>query len=416
MGNTMKAVRLYADWDPRPGFRLGSKDIDGRQSYLGSKVWRNPRLVTEDVPIPKPGPGEVVIEVKQCGICGSDVHMAQADEDGYIWYPGLTGFPCTLGHELSGIVRDVGPNTLDKQTNKPFKGGEWVCVEEMVWCGQCQPCADGWPNHCEQLDEIGFNIDGGFAKYVKLPAKLLWSLDPLRERYSDEDVFRLGSMVEPNSVAYNALIERGEGIRPGDNVVILGSGPIGMAAVAIMKRAGAARVILSEPEAGRRALGTRMGADYTIDPINEDFVERVLEITKGMGASLYLEATGLPTQVFPDIERAIWEGRTLNSKVVVVARADAKMPVAGEVFQVRRARIIGAQGHSGHGTFPRVIQSMATGMDVRPMMTKEISLDEVPDNIVLLRTDRKECKISCHEPGQVKDRSSAQTASAAAGR
>lgn len=395
----MKAVRLYADWDPKPEFRLGPKDIDKRQTYLGSKVWRNPRLTVEDVPVPKPGPGEVVVEVKQVGICGSDVHMAQPDDDGYIWYPGLTGFPCTLGHELSGVVTEVGPDTFNKATMKPFEGGEWVCTEEMVWCGECKPCADGFPNHCERLDEIGFNIDGGFTKYIKLPAKLLWSLDPLRERYSDDDVFRLGSMVEPTSVAYNAVIERGGGIRPGDNVVILGSGPVGMAAIAVLKRAGAANVILSEPEAARRELGMKMGADHTINPVEEDFADRVLEITKGMGASLYLEATGLPTQVFPGIEKAIWNGRELNATVVIVARADAQIPLTGEVFQVRRARVVGSQGHSGHGTFPRVIEAMASGMNMLPMLTKEISLEEVPDNIVLLRTDRKECKISCRAPG-----------------
>ena len=182
--NTMRAVRLYADWDPRPGFKLGTKDVDKKQTYLGSRVWRNPRLKIEEVPIPKPGPHEVLIEVQQCGICGSDVHMAQADKEGYIFYPGLTGFPCTLGHELSGIVRDFGPGAKDKATNKPFKGGEWVCAEEMVWCGACQPCADGFPNHCERLDEIGFNINGAFTKYIVLPDRLLWSLDPLREKFS----------------------------------------------------------------------------------------------------------------------------------------------------------------------------------------------------------------------------------------
>ena len=92
MSDTMTAVRLYADWDPKPEFKLGSKDVEGKQTYLGSKVWRNPQLKIEDVPVPKAGPGEVLIEVKACGICGSDVHMAQADDDGYIWYPGLTGF------------------------------------------------------------------------------------------------------------------------------------------------------------------------------------------------------------------------------------------------------------------------------------------------------------------------------------
>ena len=395
MSETMKAVRLYADWDPRPDFKLGAKDIDKKQTYLGSKVWRNPRMKIEEVPVPKPGPGQVLVEVKACGICGSDVHMAQTDEEGYIWYPGLTGFPCTLGHEMSGVVVEGGLGALDKKTNKPFKGGEWVCVEEMIWCGSCQPCADGWPNHCERLDEIGFNVDGAFTRYVVLPARVLWSLDPLRDRYSDQDVFKLGSMVEPTSVAYNAVIERGGGVRPGDNVVILGGGPVGLAACAVLKRNGAANVIISEPEEGRAEIARRLGADHVINPKKEGTADRVLEITHGMGASIYLEATGLPTAVYPEIERCIWEGRTLNSTVVVVARADAKIPVTGEVLQVRRARIVGSQGHSGHGTFPRVIASMAAGMNMLPMMTKTIGLDEVPKHIEMLRTDRHEAKITC---------------------
>jgi threonine dehydrogenase-like Zn-dependent dehydrogenase len=391
----MKAVRLHAEWSPKPDFRLGAKDIDGIQTYLGSKVWRNPVLKIKEVAAPEPGPGEVLIEVRACGICGSDVHMAQAGDDGYIFYPGLTGFPCTLGHELSGIVLEAGPNAYDKKTNKPFKGGERVCAEEMLWCGSCKPCADGWPNHCERLDEIGFNVDGGFTKYIVLPDRCLWSLDPLFGKYADEDVFKLGSLVEPTSVAYNAVVERGGGIRPGDNVVICGGGPVGIAACAILKRQGAARVIISEPEPARAELGRTMGADHIINPLEESFSAKVLEYTDGMGASIYLEATGLPTIVYPEIENAIWEGRTLNSTVVVVARADAKMPVNGEVLQVRRARIVGSQGHSGHGTFPRVIESMAAGMNMLPLITKEITLDELPENIINLRTDRQECKITC---------------------
>jgi threonine dehydrogenase-like Zn-dependent dehydrogenase len=395
----MKAVRLYADWEPKPDFKLGVKDVDRKQTYLGSRVWRNPKLVVEDVPVPAPGPKEVLIEVRQCGICGSDVHMAQPEQDGYIFYPGLTGFPCTLGHELAGVVRDAGPGAKDKVTNKPFKGGEWVCTEEMLWCGSCQPCADGFPNHCERLDEIGFNVNGGFARYLVVPDRTVWSLDPLREHYSEADVFRLGSMVEPCSVAYTGVIVRGGGIRPGDNVVICGSGPVGLAAIAILKRAGGAKVILSEPEPARAAVAKKLGADEVINPLKEDLKERVLQITHGMGAKLYLEATGLPTVVYPQIEACIWEGRTLNATVVVVARADAKMPVTGEVLQVRRAQIVGTQGHSGDGTFPHVIQMMANGMDMRPMITKEVALAQVPDHIVSLRTDKKESKISCVNPG-----------------
>lgn len=392
----MRGVTLVADWAPKPEFKLGSKDIDKVQTYLGSLVWKNPKIEIRDYDIPEPGPGQVLIKIKACGICGSDVHMAQAKEDGYIFYPGLTGFPCILGHELSGVVVKGGPGAKDKDTNKPYKGGELVCAEEMLWCGSCKPCADGWPNHCERLDEIGFNVNGAFSEYIVLPDRCLWSLEPLRRKYKDEnDIFLAGSLVEPTSVAYNAVVERGGGIRPGDNVVICGGGPVGLAAVAIMKRMGAARVILSEPQTDRADIGRKLGADYVIDPTKVDFADEVLRLTNGMGASLYLEATGLPTLVYPGIEKAVWEGRTLNSTIVVVARAEAKMPVTGEVLQVRRARIIGAQGHSGHGTFPRVIESMADGMDMTPLITKKITLDQVPENIIALQTDRRNCKITC---------------------
>ena len=163
MKGKMKGVTLVADWEPKPDFQLGAKDIEGRQTYLGSLVWRNPRIEIREFDIPTPGPEEVLLEVKAVGICGSDVHMAQADDDGYIYYPGFTGFPSILGHEFSGVVVEAGAKAIDKRTNKPFKGGERVTSEEMIWCGQCKPCADGYPNHCEQLDEIGFNVHGADA-------------------------------------------------------------------------------------------------------------------------------------------------------------------------------------------------------------------------------------------------------------
>jgi len=169
-----------------------------------------------------------------------------------------------------------------------------------------------------------------------------------------------------------------------------------MAATCILKRAGAAKVIMSEPEAGRRKLAKKLGgADILIDPTKEKMSEAVLDYTHGEGVKLILEATGLPTIVWPEIENVIWYGRTLLTTVVVVARAEAKVPLTGEVFQVRKARVIGAQGHSGHGTFPHVISCMASGMDMTPMVTKKIKLSQVPENIIGLRTDRANCKITC---------------------
>lgn len=395
MSEKMRGVTLFADWNPRPDFVLGTKDIEGVKTYQGNKVWKNPKLDIVEHDIPRIGPDEVLIEVKACGLCGTDVHMAQADEDGYILFPGLTGFPAILGHEMSGIVVEAGKNTIDRWTNKPYRGGEYVCVEEMLWCGKCKPCSEGYPNQCERLEELGLNINGGFAKYVKVPDNVVWNLEPLKKVYKGNDIFLAGSLVEPTCVAYNAVIEIGGGIRPGDNVVICGGGPVGLAACAILKRNGAARVILSEPAEDRAELGRKMGADYIINPLKEDFTSSVLEITEGMGAKLYVEASGLPATVYPGIEQTIWRGRTINSTVVLVAMVGEKLPVSGVVLQIRRAKIVGGQGHSGHSNFPRVIECMGDGMDMTPLITKKISLDEVPANIISLQTDKKECKITC---------------------
>ncbi len=390
----MKSVTLFADWDPKPDFRLGSKDVEGKLTYLGSKVWRNPHIEMVEKEEPVPDPTDVLIKVKACGICGSDVHMFQTDKDGYIFYPGLTAFPCTLGHEFSGEVVETGKKAMNKRTGQPFEKGEAVCSEEMMWCSYCRPCADGYPNHCENLQEIGFSIDGADAKYIKVDARYLWSLEALRKIYNEEKMYLLGSLVEPTSVAYNAVIERGGGIRAGDSVVIMGSGPVGIAACAVLRRSGATNVIISEPSKKRREVSLAMGATHAIDPHEVNPAEAVLEITNGEGAKIILEATGLPSIVWGDIERIIWEGRTINSTVVIVARADDRIPMNGEVFQVRRANVVGAQGHSGHGTFPRVISSMAHGMDVTPMITKKIGLEEVEENIKLLQKDLNEVKIT----------------------
>ncbi|MFX1599572.1 MAG: scyllo-inosose 3-dehydrogenase [Promethearchaeota archaeon] len=388
----MKAIEISAKWDPKPSFKLGSKDLEGKLTYLGSQVWRNPKVKIVDKEIPKIKSNEVLIKVKRCGICGSDVHMNQSYDDGYIFYPGLTAFPVTLGHEFSGEIIKVGDYALNKRSGKLYEIGEPVTVEEMVWCGECKPCCDGYPNHCERLQEIGFSIDGAYAEYISVPAKLCWSLKKLEGKY--DDVFKIGSLVEPTSVAYNAVIERGGGIRPGENVVILGAGPIGLAAIKILKTAGAAVCIVSEPEESRASLAKKMGADHVINPLKEDFVENIKDYTDNEGAAIYLEATGLPDIVTEDIQNAIWECKAVNSTVVIVARSEQNMPVCGEYFQVRRARIVGSQGHSGHGNFPNVISSMAAGMDLTQMITKEISLDEVPKYLKILQTDKKHCKIS----------------------
>jgi threonine dehydrogenase-like Zn-dependent dehydrogenase len=132
-----------------------------------------------------------------------------------------------------------------------------------------------------------------------------------------------------------------------------------------------------------------------IDPTKEDVAQKILACTGGLGAAIYMEATGLPVKVMPAIEDAIWFGKFIGAKVAMVARADVKTPITAEVYEVKKAKIAGAQGHSGYGTFPRVISCMAAGMDMTPMITKKVRIDEVPNHIRLLQTDKTHCKITC---------------------
>ena len=129
----MKTIVLSANWKPQQDFKLGAKDVEGKLTYLGSQVWKNPQITITDKAVPSIGPEEVLIKVKACGICGSDVHMAQSDQQGYILYPGLTAFPVTLGHEFSGVVTQSGEHAINKRTGKRYAEGEIVCCEEMLW-------------------------------------------------------------------------------------------------------------------------------------------------------------------------------------------------------------------------------------------------------------------------------------------
>jgi threonine dehydrogenase-like Zn-dependent dehydrogenase len=320
--------------------------------------------------------------------------MAQPDAERYIVYPGLTAFPVVLGHEFSGEVVEAGKKAYNKRTGDVFQAGEAVTAEEMVWCGFCRACVDGYPNHCERLEELGFTIDGALAEYIRAPARLVWSLEGLRERYPEQEAFLLGSLAEPASVSYNALFIRGGGILPGDKAVVFGGGPIGLAGVALLKRAGASVVILSEPSPRRAELGRKMGADHVIDPRSVDVAEAILELTRGEGAKVYYEASGAPEAVFPETVKCLWRGRTLNSVIIVVGRATQAVPLAAEVFQVRRASLVGSQGHSGHGIFPHVLDLMAAGMDLTPLITSRIALSETPAFLERLRADKGEGKVT----------------------
>ncbi len=379
----MKGLVLDAKWDPKPDYAVSDWEKATGKAVTGSAIWRYPTLKVQEWPDPEPGPRDVVIEVKACGVCGSDMHFYETDKDDYILYPGLTKFPTILGHEFAGKIVEVGPEVEDR------KVGDIVTAEEMIWCGHCIACRNGYPNHCTNLEEIGFTIPGAFANYIALDEKYCWPIDAIAERFgSEERAFEVGALSEPTSVSYNAMFERAGGFRPGHYVSVFGSGPIGLAATGLARAAGAGTIVAFEVSAPRRELAKKVGADYVYDPREVSPHEVMMELSKGEGFNFHVEAAGAPHLTIPEMEQAL----AINAKIVQIGRAAQRVPMYLESFQVRRAQAFGSQGHSGHETFPNVIRMVGAGrLDLSPIITATYELDNVVDAIAqsTTRTDGK---------------------------
>ncbi len=366
----MKALVLTAKWEPRPGYTVSEFEKRTGKAVEGSSVWRHPRIELKEVDRPAPGPGEVLLQVRACGLCGSDVHFYETDADGYMLYPGLTKFPTVIGHEFAGEVVEIGPGP----EGQGLRVGDRVTVEEMVWCGYCRPCRDGFPNQCLNLEEIGFTIPGAMAEYIVVPAKLCWKVDAIFERYPDEALaWAVAATTEPTCVAYNTLFECAGGFRPGAYVAIYGAGPIGLTAIQLAKAAGAAKVIAFEVSEVRRKLAQSVGADHVYDPTATVPSEVVMDLTHGEGADLSLESAGAPEKTIPEMEKTM----AIGGKLAVVGRAAQRVPMYLERFQTRKAKLYGAQGHSGYGIFPSVIRLMGAGyVDNAKIITARFPLAE----------------------------------------
>jgi threonine dehydrogenase-like Zn-dependent dehydrogenase len=379
----MKGLVLDAKWDPRPDYKVSDWEKETGKAISGSDVWRYPKLEVREWPNPELGPHDVLLEVQACGVCGSDMHFYETDEDGYILYPGLTKFPTILGHEFSSKVVEVGPEVSMLQV------GDYVTTEEMIWCGRCTPCRNGYPNHCENLEEIGFTIPGAFAKYIAVDEKFCWKVDGILERHGVEKGVELAALTEPTTVAYNGIFERGGGIRPGHYAAVFGTGPIGLAAVGLLEAAGAGRIVAFEISPERRELAKLVGADYVYDPREVSPHEVMMELSKGEGFNMMVEAAGAPDRTVPEMEQSL----AINGKIVQIGRAAKRVPMFLEVLQVRRSQVFGAQGHSGHETFPNVIRMVASGrLDLSPIITARYKLDDTVEAIAKA-TERKDGKI-----------------------
>ena len=207
-------------------------------------VYRGPGQVeVEDRPVPSPGPGQVLVEVDHCGICGSDLHLVLEG-----W-----GKPGTVaGHEFSGVVRVLG------EAVERWSPGQWVVGGPSPKCGRCRRCLEGKPSQCEERRSSPVDhMDGAFARYVVCDARALRAipegLDP-----------RHAALAEPLAVALHG-ITRGR-IEAGEDVMVFGAGPIGALAVAALVAKGGHRVTVVEPGEARRRLATALGADAVVEP------------------------------------------------------------------------------------------------------------------------------------------------------
>ena len=379
----MKGLVLDAKWDPKPDYAVSEWEKQTGKAISGNNVWRNPKLEVREWPDPQPTANEVLIKVKACGVCGSDMHFYETDDDGYILYPGLTRFPSILGHELSGEVVEVGKDVTT------LKVGDMVTAEEMIWCGRCIPCRNGYPNQCTNLEEIGFTIAGAFANFIALDEKFCWKIDGIAERCGDVNrAYEVGALTEPTCVAYNAMFSRAGGFKPGHLVSVFGAGPIGLAAIGLAKAAGGSLIVSFETSAERRELAKAVGADYAYDPCAVSAGEVMMELSKGDGFNFHVEAAGAPHLTVPEMEKAL----AVNAKIVQIGRAAKRVPMYLEAFQVRHSQAFGAQGHSGYENFPNVINLVASGrLNLEPIITAKYGLADTVDAIArsTARTDGK---------------------------
>lgn len=363
----MRAVVLNATWAPRASAEIGPRDAARRRAPDASRVWRDPAAALTTVDDPgAPRAGELLIEVAACGICGSDVHMVETDDDGYMLLPYHVACPVVMGHELAGVVREVGPQVDD------VRAGDLVAVESIQHCGACRACLGGFPNSCERREDVGFTVDGGFAELVRVPRKAAWSLHPLLERYeSAERALEVGAMCEPVGVAYEGMFTRAGGFKPGATVLVTGAGPIGLASVALAAAAGAAAVVCVEPVPERRALARALGATHALDPRAEDAAPAVEEASRGAGAALAVEASGDFAAAMALIERAL----AVGGRAVVVGMDARPARVDLVRYQLHAASLYGSLGHCGGWSYPNVINLMASGrIEMERAITRRVEL------------------------------------------
>jgi (R,R)-butanediol dehydrogenase/meso-butanediol dehydrogenase/diacetyl reductase len=328
-------------------------------------------LRLDDVPEPgQPGPGEAVVEVAYSGVCGTDLHEYRHGPNLIRTGPHpLTGHtpPVTLGHEFSGRVTALG---------SPVAGidvGTRVAVDPCLRCGTCRWCRHGEYHICAKGGSVGIASDGAFAPFVTVP---LEGLVKIPDGVSDE----LAALAEPLAVGLHAV--RRAAVRPGDNVLVLGAGPIGVAALMAVKLAGAAGVYVSEPVPERAERAAGLGATEVFDPTTADVRREVFLRTGRVGPDIVVEATGRPELVELAVTTVRRGGRVV---LAGISGGSAALPIT-QIVPFERT-VIGSLGYNFD--LPRVLDLIAGArFDPSPLLTGVYPLSKGLDAFEELDGDR----------------------------
>lgn len=308
-----------------------------------------------DFPDPAVGDDEVLISVKACGICGSDVH-------GFTGKTGRRIPPLIMGHEAAGIVEETGESV------KGFEKGDRVCFDSTVYCNKCQPCRKGLYNRCEKRQVLGvstqeFKRHGAFAEYVAVP---WWIVSKIPENMS----FTQAALLEPVSIGTHAANRAP--ISSNDTVVVIGAGTIGLFILQAARLRGAAKVIVSDINEFRLDVARKLGADKVVNPLKSDLRETILKETKNRGADVTFEAVGY-AQTFLDGVSITKTGGHL----VAVGNLEKTAEFNLQELVARELTFTGSYASSGE--FRDCVDLVASGkINVEPLISDVLPLKDGP--------------------------------------
>jgi L-gulonate 5-dehydrogenase len=277
------------------------------------------RMEVRDVSPPAPGSGEVLLETQVVGICGSDVHLFLGDHP-------YSRFPGVQGHEFSAVVAELGAG--DTGT---LQVGDLVAVEPLRSCGTCLACRRGHPNCCRELAVMGAQIDGALAEQIAAPAA---SCYPVGDLPAD-----IAALVEPTSIGLQTVSRAG--VQAGDQVVVLGTGPIGQTATLAAADRGA-RVLAVDILPNRLAIAAELGAEVTVNSAESSAADAVHDWAGPDGPAIVIDATGLPSLIRMAVEIVAHSGTVV---IVGITTQQVSLPVTE--FTRKELNVLGSRNNAG---------------------------------------------------------------------